>query len=204
PGVEHPGASGGPEWGARQARSPGKPPPAGHHAPVRNTYRRTHRWARIHRHEDELAVLAREDPLAHVLFSTALDDIGLYGKPMARNAQLWTHEFDLLLDGPHASRPEIQRAFEALAAGGIFGYRLQFPAMRVGRHEVYWHRPLVGYLDRKTDQPAVLHDAPLGYLTAYPADRPDPARPIELWPRLLEREPYLIALHQFQHLHDAH
>ena len=30
--------------------------------------------------------------------------------------------------------------------GGLFGYRFLFPPMRVGRHEVYWHRPLVAYL----------------------------------------------------------
>ena len=33
------------------------------------------------------------------LFSTAPDDMGLYGKPMARNAQIWSHDFQLLLDG---------------------------------------------------------------------------------------------------------
>ena len=31
------------------------------HGPVRNTYRRSHRWSRILRHEDDLAVLAREE-----------------------------------------------------------------------------------------------------------------------------------------------
>ena len=30
-------------------------------------------------------------------------------------------------------------------AGGMFGYRFHFPAMRVGTHEVYWHRPLAAY-----------------------------------------------------------
>src|SRR5207245_836627 len=107
-----------------------------------------------------------------------------------------------LLDGPSASRPELQQAFDALAEGGVFGYRFQFPAMRVGLHEVYWQRPLVAYLDPQTEQPTVLHDSPLGFLTAFPADRPDPARPIELWPRLLQREPHLAALHQFRHVQD--
>ena len=35
----------------------------------------------------------------------------------------------------------------ALADGGEFGYRFLFPAMCVGQHEVYWHRPLVAYFD---------------------------------------------------------
>ncbi len=30
----------------------------------------------------------------------------------------------------------------------LFGYRFVYPAMRVGRHEVYWHRPLVAWLRR--------------------------------------------------------
>ena len=73
-------------------------------ASLRNTYRRTHRWARIHRHEDELAVADGEDRVAHVLFSTAPDDVGLYGKPMARNAQIWTHDFRAAAGRP-ARRP---------------------------------------------------------------------------------------------------
>ena len=89
---------------------------------------------------------ANEDKLAHVLFSAAPDDMGLYGKPMARNAQIWTEDFRLLLDGPRATAAELARAAERLAAGGLFGYRLFYPPMRVGRHEVFWHRPLVAYL----------------------------------------------------------
>jgi hypothetical protein len=167
--------------------------------PVHNTYQRNHRWARMFRHEDELAVLARQEKLTDVLFSTMPDDLGLYGKPMARNVQLWTHEHHLLLDGPRAQCADIAKAVDALRAGGLFGYRFLFPAMRVGRHEVYWHRPLVAYLSANTDQPALLPDAPLGYLTAYRADHPDLARPIELWPRLLRREPHLEAIHLFEH-----
>jgi hypothetical protein len=174
------------------------------HGPIRNTFKRTHRWLRVHRHEDELTVVAKEDKLAHVLFSTAPDDLGLYGKPMARNVQLWTEEFRLLLDGPQASSQEIYEAARRLRGGGLFGYRFQYPAMRVGRHEVYWHRPLVAYLSAETGRPAVLPDAPLGYLTAYQAERPDLSQPVELWPRLLQREPYLTALQIFDHAHDFH
>src|SRR5262249_54756340 len=101
----------------------GMPGPNDHHGPVRNSYRRTHRWARVHRDENELDLGGREDKLVHVLFSTAPDDMELYGKPMARNAQIWDHEFHLLLDGPKAGRDEIKRAFRAICAGGLFGYR---------------------------------------------------------------------------------
>ena len=137
--------------------------------PLRNHYRRTHRWARIHRDEDELAVTAQEDRVAHVLFSTAADDLGLYGKPMARNAQIWTHDCQRLLDGPRAGHEELAAAAHTLAEGGLFGYRFLFPAMRVGAHEVYWHRPLVACWSAEADAPRVLSDAPLGYLTAYDA-----------------------------------
>jgi hypothetical protein len=165
--------------------------------PLRNTYRRTHRWARLHRHEDELLVADGADRVAHVLFSTAADDLGLYGKPMARNSQVWTHDFQLLLDGPGADRRAIERAAERLRGGGLFGYRFLFPAMQVGRHAVYWHRPLVACLGAQSSAPEVLLHAPLGYLTAYAGDRPNLARPVELWPRLLARPAHLAAMYGF-------
>jgi hypothetical protein len=179
----------------------GRPGPDDH-GPVRNTYHRTHRWARVRRDEDELAVEACPELLVHVLFSTAPDDLGLYGKPMARNVQLWSHDFHLLLDGPHASPAAIKQAEHAVLEGGLFGYRFQFPAMRVGRYEVYWHRPLAACLSACTGQPALVADAPLGYLTAYRADQPDPAHPLSLWPRPLRRDLHVAAVQLFQHVHD--
>src|SRR5262249_61748695 len=98
------------------------------------------RWAKVLRHEDELALVDHEDKLTHVLFSALPDDLGLYGKPMARNSQLWTQDSRRLLDGPHASRTEIENALHAGAAGGLFGYRSLFPPMQVGRHQLFWHR----------------------------------------------------------------
>src|SRR5262249_62131523 len=68
----------------------------GRHGPVRNTFKRTHRWARVLRDQDELALMEREDKLLHVLFSTIPDDLGLYDKPLARHVQLWTADFRLL------------------------------------------------------------------------------------------------------------
>jgi hypothetical protein len=169
---------------------------AAHYGPLRGTFQRTHRWAKIHRHEDELAVDAHEDKVAHVLFSAAADDLGLYGKPMGRNAQVWTRDHDLLLDGPRATREQLFEAARRLEEGGLFGYRFLYPAMRVGWHEVYWHRPLVAYLS-PNDQPVVVADAPLGYLTAYDTRRPRLDRPIELWPRLADRPEHRAAIDLF-------
>jgi len=115
---------------------------AGH---LRNTYKRTHRWEKILRDQDQVELVGKEASLVNVLFSIIPDDLGLYGKPMARNVQIWTRRPEVLLDGPHASPADIKRAMRTIQAGGVFGYRFFFPAMRVGKHEVYWHRPLVAY-----------------------------------------------------------
>jgi hypothetical protein len=173
-----------------------------HHGPLRNTFRRTHRWDRVHRDDDELAIEACDEKLVHVLFSTAADDLGLYGKPMAHNVQLWDHLYQLLLDGPRATPTTIKQAEHMVLQGGLFGYRLQYPATQVGLNEVYWHRPLVAYLGKESDKPVVLPQAPLGYLTAYRLDYANLDRPIELWPRLLDRELYREALHLFEHARD--
>jgi hypothetical protein len=167
---------------------------------ILDTYSRTHRWNRVHRYEDELAMNPRTDKVSKVLFSTSAEVLGLYDKPMARNCQLWTADFHLLLDGPRATREEIRRAEAALIEGGLFGYRFLFPAMRVGLHEVYWQRPLVAFaaLDGGV---RTLFDAPLGYLTALPRNGKD-AGPVELWPRLLRRDEYLATLHELDSAHD--
>src|SRR5262249_6892993 len=141
----------------------------------------------------EEPLVEKDSPLVSVLFSTQPDDLELYGKPMARNVQLWTQGADLLLDGPHASPADIRRASLAVKAGGVFGYPVPFPALWVGRHEVSWHRPLVPSRDA-AGEAAVLPDAPLGYLTAYDAARPRLDRAVELWPRLQQRPVLLAAL----------
>jgi hypothetical protein len=161
-----------------------------HHGPIRNTYRRSHRTARVPRDADhDQLVSPREDRVAHVLFD-ASEAIGLYGKPMARNAQIWTDDFRLLLDGPTATLASIAEAARALGEGGLFGYRFQFPAQRVGAHEVYWQRTLAASLPAGAREPVVIPDAPLGYLTAYRTDHLDPESAVVLWPRRLRREPY--------------
>jgi hypothetical protein len=161
---------------------------------IKNTYQRTHRWDKIHRHDNPLQILASEDQLAHVLFSTKEDDMGLYGKPMARNVQLWAEDYNLLLDGPNATPDVIGHAHALVRQGGMFGYRFQFPALRVGYHEVYWQRPVVAFRDPESGHAAMLADAPLGYLTAYQVHATDLAHPIEFWPRLRKRPEYLEAL----------
>lgn len=163
-----------------------RPKAQSHAGHVRNTFKRTHRWDKILRDADELALITKEDKLLHVLFSTIPDDLSLYDKPMARNVQIWTEDNRLILDGPNASPEQLKEAMHTLEAGGLYGYRFMWPAMRMGHHEIFWHRPLVAYLDMK-GRPAVMPDAPLGYLTAYDTREGSLDSPVELWPRLLNR-----------------
>jgi len=55
--------------------------------------KRTSRWTRSRRDEDEFTAISYEDRVTDVLFSTDPDHLGLYGKPMARNAQVWTQDY---------------------------------------------------------------------------------------------------------------
>src|SRR5271157_618636 len=64
------------------------PSPHKDFGPLRSTFQRTHRGAKVRRHEDELTVPRPLDNILHVLFSTDPDDLELYGKPMARNSQI--------------------------------------------------------------------------------------------------------------------
>ena len=178
---------------------PGPTAPRGRHgfSPMRETYKRPYRQARVHRFEDCL-VNAHEHRLPHTLFSTLPNDIDLYHKPMARNVQLWTQEYQPLLDGPTAMAAELHHAAEVVGHGGIFGYRFLFPAMHVGRHELYWHRPLVAYLDHRKNRPVVIDGAPLGYLTAH-----GPDETVELWPRLLRRDAHVANVEAFEHLKET-
>lgn len=193
-----------PQSGWLHEPRPGHEHPSADYGPFRNTFKRTNRWAKVLRFEDELALTGREEKLTHVLFSSSADDCGLYGKPMARNVQIWTRDWRLLLDGPRATHADIERAIEAIERGGYFGYRMHYPAMRVGKHVVYWHRPMVAYLSRHTGQPAMFANAPLGYLTAYRTPHFDLARPVELWPRMLTRELPHTALEIFQNGQHRH
>ena len=50
----------------------------------------------------------------------------------------------------------------------------------------------------------MLPDAPLGYLTAYPFDKPRLDRAVELWPRMLDRPLHRAAVRLFSHVHENH
>ena len=183
-----------PQSGYLHVPTEDRPHPHAHTHHIRDTYKRTHRWDKVLRDADELALIDREEKLLHVLFSTIPEDISLYDKPMARNAQVWTEEYRLLMNGPDAAIEEMKNALRTMEAGGLFGYRFQFPAMRAGLHEVYWHRPLVAYRNAAGD-PEIVHDAPTGYFTAYVAGKPRLDKPVELWPRTVKRSIAATVLH---------
>jgi acetylornithine deacetylase/succinyl-diaminopimelate desuccinylase-like protein len=74
--------------------------------------------------------------------------------------------------------------------------------MRVGNHDLYWHRPLVGFLAAKTNEVELLTESLLGYFTAYHREDLRCARPVELWPRLQRRPLYLSILRDLDTPHD--
>lgn len=149
---------------------------------------RPHRWQRSSRDQQHEADDAFSDPISIALFSANPDHLGLYGKPMARNAQIWRSSYQLLLDGPRASSLEIDNAARVVDQGGRFGFRLFFPPMRAGRRELYWHLPLVARLPAGTDEPQIMTcAAPLGYVSAEPLPEDSHLEPIRLVPRLLQR-----------------
>ena len=164
---------------------------------LKDTFHRTHRWERVHRYQDELNEIAHKIPLVKALFSTEADAMGLYNKPLACNSQLWNHNFEILLDGPKATKKKIAEVEKIFASGGLFGYRFFYPPMRVGEHDIYLHRPLVGWIDSETDKPVIKQSALTGYITGYHKNDTGMSAPVELWPRMLKRELYLSALHNF-------
>jgi hypothetical protein len=99
-----------------------------------------HRWEHVER--DAEARDGLDDPVAHLLFSIAPERLGLYGKPMARNAQIWSGDFEPILHGPEATSIEIAAAELKLHAGGRYGYRVFHPPMHAGPFPAFWHRTL--------------------------------------------------------------
>jgi hypothetical protein len=148
---------------------------------------RTHRWQRVPR-DQAVGDAHFADAVTTALFSTDPDDVGLYGKPMAKNAQIWSEDYALVLDGPRAEKAELARAAAVLAAGGHFGYRFFYPPMKGGPRDLFWHLPIVARL-----QPQARHatrltdDAPLGYVSAENAEKADHSDRVFLTPRLLDR-----------------
>ncbi len=170
---------------------------------IQNSFHRTHRWERIHRYQDELNETTGIADLVKALFSTESDALGLYDKPLARNSQIWNHNFELLLDGPSATRTQISKAEKTIFEGGLFGYRFFYPPMRVGKYDIYWHLPLVSYLPADGNTAEIFTDLATGYITAYHTDDKKMADPVELWPRILKRTNYLSAVKDFT-LHNDH
>ncbi len=164
-----------------------------------NEYRRTSRWDRVHRFENAIDKSNIIHPVIKTLFSTGLDYLGLYNKPMARNCQLWNEHSELILDGPNAGKEDIEKAALIVLNGGSFRYRFLFPAMQAGLYQVNWQRPLIGFFPVNAAKPAFLTDHLGGYLSLYPSPAKDLSDPIELWPRILKREEYLTALREFSH-----
>jgi peptidase M28-like protein len=169
---------------------------AGHGHRVVDRVARTHRWQRVARDADVAGDGRYSDKVTAALFATDPDVVGLYDKPMARNAQVWTEDYQLLLDGTRAGRADIERAARAIGRGGRFGYRFHYPPMRAGTRELFWHLPLCarrgpagGAAERFAG------GAPLGYVTAE-ADGPPP---IALAPQLLARPAHRAAAALFPH-----
>ncbi len=163
-------------------------PPGDHGHRIVDDFVRTHRWQRVRRDADITREVEYRDKVSIALFSTTPVDIDLYNKPLARNSQIWTEDYQLLLDGVGAQREQILEAASVVDRGGRFGYRMYYPPMQIGRRETFWHLPLVARagLGRYPR-------APLGYLTAERAG----AEPIELVPRLLTRPVHLAAARAF-------
>ena len=153
---------------------------------------RSHRWQRVARDQDIRELAKFEDQVSVALFSLDPDDLGLYGKPMARNAQIWNEDYALLLDGPRATPLEIERAKATVDRGGRFGYRFFYPPMRAGAREIFWHLPLVARLGPGSAE--IWDGEPLlGYAQAEaPPELPE-RPPVALVPRLLARPGYLEA-----------
>ena len=148
-----------------------------------NTVVRRHRWEREARDHGDDHARAYTDRVSVALFSTDADVIGLYDKPLAKNCEIWTDDYALLLDGPRADAAAIARAAAVIDAGGRFGYRFFYPAMQAGVRDVYWHHPLVA------KPGARMTDGPIGYLSLEAEDRPR----VEVVPELLARPAHIAA-----------
>lgn len=175
-----------PQSGWLDEHDPSQARPAGSHR-IAHHITRTHRWQRTPRDQPLVGDGAFTDEVTVVLFSTNPDDLGLYGKPMARNSQIWTHDYQLLLDGPRASKAERDHASEMLDRGGRFGYRLYYPPMRAGTRELFWHVPLLARLNHGSGRPEFYEDTlRLGSITAE-ATAPSGEAPLVLAANLLDR-----------------
>jgi hypothetical protein len=174
---------------------------------------RTHRWQRVWRDADIHGDGAYTDRVSVALFSTDPDVLGLYDKPLARNVQIWTEDYALLLDGSRCDRKQLAHAAGTVDRGGRFGYRMYYPPMRAGARELFWHVPVIARaapaspapeaIDRSgaaTPRPTAEHcerfAGSTGYITAEHVDGGAPS--LELAPLLLTRPAHRIAATHFE------
>jgi hypothetical protein len=173
-----------PQSGWLDEHDPAQVRPAGSHRLVHHIAR-THRWQRTPRDHALAGDGAFTDKVTVALFSTNPDDLGLYGKPMARNSQIWTHDYEPLLDGPSASQADLEHTAELLDRGGRFGYRIYYPPMRAGARELFWHLPLLARLHPESGKAEVYPEMiRLGSVTA---EASAGERPLVLSVNLLDR-----------------
>ncbi len=162
---------------------------------------RTHRWERVPRDQGLHDREAFLDQVSVALFSTDEKDLGLYGKPMARNAQIWTEHYRRVLDGPRGGRRDIELAARLIEGGGRYGYRFLFPPMRAGTRELTWHRPLVARRDASHGISVFDDGPPLGYISADPLENTSTGARVTLAPRILSRRGHREAAALFPHEH---
>ena len=89
-----------------------------------------------------------------LLFDPSPVTLGLYGKPMARNSQLFCLGPDFgsgewLLHGPDANRSEIEKARAAVQSRikdeWLYG-RQYYPPLEIAGHQIRWYRPVVAWM----------------------------------------------------------
>lgn len=82
-----------------------------------------------------------------LLFNTSEILLGLYGKPLAKNSQLWKvtgYSGELILNGPRATAADIETAKALLHSTPHRTYfRDYFPAIKTHGYELKWVRPVV-------------------------------------------------------------
>lgn len=160
-----------------------------HDHKIVSTVIRTHRWQRVARDADIHGDGAYTDKVSTALFATDPVTIDLYNKPLARNSQVWSETYELVLDGPRASKAQIRQAAELVDRGGRFGYRMYWPPMRAGVRELFWHVPVVAASGRGR-----MRDTITGYVTA---ELPG-AQTLVLQPHFLARPEHVAAARLFE------
>nr|HEX4313843.1 M28 family peptidase [Kofleriaceae bacterium] len=180
-----------PQSGWLDEHDPATEPHHAHGHKVVSHIARSHRWQRVARDADVVTEPhgdgAYTDKVSTALFATTPEAIDLYDKPLARNSQIWTEAYQLVLNGLTADRAQLAQAAAVVDRGGRFGYRMYWPPMRAGLREVFWHLPVIA-----SPKGRFAH-GPLGFLSAERAGH----APLVMQPRLLARESHVAAARLF-------